>query len=125
MSLHVKKGDRVKVIAGKDRGRVGEVIAVHPEAEKVTVQGVNIVKRHLKDSAAQPQSGQVNKGGIIASEAPIHVSNVQLVISGTGANAVTSRVAHKRVEVTKRRADGTEYSATRSVRIAPKTGEEI
>ena len=124
-SLHVKKGDRVKVIAGKDKGTTGEIIAVFPEAQKVTVQGVNIVKRHLKDTSSQPQAGRVNQGGIIASEAPIHVSNVQLVVSGTGEKAVTSRVSYSRVEVTKRRADGSEYTATRSVRIARKTGEEI
>jgi large subunit ribosomal protein L24 len=55
-TLHVRKGDRVKVISGKDRGLVGEVIAVYPERNKVTVAGVNIVKRHLRDSAAQPQA---------------------------------------------------------------------
>ena len=125
MKLHVKKGDRVKVIAGKDKGTTGEIIAVFPESQKVTVQGVNIVKRHLKDTSSQPQAGRVNQGGIIASEAPIHVSNVQLVVSGTGDKAVTSRVSYKREEVTKRRADGSEYTATRSVRIARKTGEEI
>ena len=47
-TLHVRKGDRVKVISGKDRGLVGEVIAVYPERNKVTVAGVNIVKRHLR-----------------------------------------------------------------------------
>ena len=46
--LHVIKGDRVKVIAGKDKGAVGEIIAVHPESSRVTVSGVNIVKRHLR-----------------------------------------------------------------------------
>ncbi len=76
--LHVRKGDRVKVIAGKDKGVVGEVIAVHPERNKVTVAGVNIVKRHLKDTSAQPQARQTTKGGIVSSEAPIHASNVQL-----------------------------------------------
>ena len=83
-TLHVRKGDRVKVIAGKDRGLVGEVIAVDPERHRVTVAGVNIVKRHVKDTAKQPQSRQVNKGGIISSEAPIHASNVQLVVKNDG-----------------------------------------
>lgn len=121
-SLHVKKGDRVKVIAGKDRGVVGEIIAVYPERNKVTVQGVNIVKRHLKDR----QDGTRNpiKGGIIASEAPIHVSNVQLVVKVDGEEVVT-RVGYERQEVTRKRADGSEYTATRSVRIARKTGKEI
>lgn len=116
-SLHVKKGDRVKVIAGKDRGTIGEVIAVDIERQRVTVQGVNIVKRHLKDQASA--SGQQTKGGIISSEAAIHVSNVQLVV-GSGADAQVSRVGYKREEVTKRRADGTEYTALRSVRYLKK-----
>ena len=60
--LHVLKGDRVKVIAGKDKGLVGEVIAVYPERSKVTVAGVNIVKRHLKDTSAQPQGRQDHQG---------------------------------------------------------------
>ncbi len=121
-SLHVKKGDRVKVIAGKDKGKIGEIIAVSVESNRVTVEGVNIVKRHLRDQATQ--SGQQTKGGIVASEAPIHVSNVQLVI-GTGKDAKVTRVGHKRVEVTKRRPDGSEYTSERSVRIARSTGKEI
>lgn len=121
-SLHVKKGDRVKVIAGKDKGKIGEVIAVFPADERVTVEGVNVTKRHIKGGAT-PQGRQV-EGGVISAEAPIHVSNVQLVV-GSGKSAQVTRVGYKRVEVTKRRADGTEYTAERSVRIARKTGEEI
>ena len=68
--LHVLKGDRVKVIAGKDKGLVGEVIAVYPERNRVTVAGVNIVKRHLKDTSAQPQGRQTTKGGIVSSGGP-------------------------------------------------------
>src|SRR5674476_396767 len=79
-TLHVKKGDRVRVISGSDKGKIGEVLKVDVAAERVVVSGVNIVKRHKRDSAPQPQSGQVVKGGIIASEAPIHVSNVMLVV---------------------------------------------
>ncbi len=86
------------------------------------VEGVNIVKRHTRGGAT-PQGRQV-EGGIVSAEAPIHVSNVQLVV-GSGADATVTRVGHKRVEVTKRRPDGTEYKAERSVRIARKTGEEI
>ncbi len=123
--LHVRKGDRVKVIAGKDKGLVGEVIAVFPERNKVTVAGVNIVKRHLKDTSAQPQSRSTTKGGIVSSEAPIHVSNVQLVVKDASGEEVPTRVGYTRVEVTKRRPDGTEYKGFRSVRIARKTGEEI
>ena len=64
--LHVVKGDRVKVIAGKDKGAVGEVIAVYPERHRVTVAGVNIVKRHVRDTSAQPQGRQTTKGGIVS-----------------------------------------------------------
>ena len=123
--LHVRKGDRVKVITGKDKGLVGEVLAVFPERNKVTVAGVNIVKRHLKDTAAQPQSRQTTKGGIVSSEAPIHASNVQLVVKNDAGQEVVTRVGHERSEVTKRRPDGSEYKSTRSVRIARVTGEEI
>jgi large subunit ribosomal protein L24 len=123
--LHVIKGDRVKVIAGKDKGLIGEVIAVHPEANRVTVSGVNIVKRHMKDTSAQPQSRQTTKGGIISSEAPIHASNVQLVVKNADGKEVVTRIGYNRVEVTKRRPDGSEYKGTRAVRIARVTGEEI
>lgn len=123
-SLNVKKGDRVIVIAGKDKGTVGEVIKVDIERERVTVTGVNIIKRHKRDSAPQPQSGQVVKGGIIESEAPIHVSNVMHVVKKDGKN-VPTRVGYVREEVTRKRADGTEYTKTQAVRIARKTGEKI
>src|SRR3712207_8978795 len=123
--LHVVKGDRVKVIAGKDKGLVGEVIAVFPERQKVTVAGVNIAKRHLKDTSGQPQGRPGASGGIVSSEAPIHVSNVQLVVKNEAGDEVVTRVRYDRVEVTKRRPDGTEYTSTRAVRIARVTGEEI
>jgi large subunit ribosomal protein L24 len=123
--LHVRKGDRVKVIAGKDKGLVGEVIAVYPERNRVTVAGVNIVKRHLKDTSAQPQARQTTKGGIVSSEAPIHASNVQLVVKDDKGDEIVTRVGYQRAEVTKRRPDGSEYRSTRSVRIARATGEEI
>ena len=121
-SLHVKKGDRVKVIAGKDKGKTGEIIAVDPRAQKVTVEGVNVVKRHKRES--QGADGRRIEGGIISSEAPSHVSNVQLVTKVDGKEVVT-RVGYKRVDVTKKRSDGSEYPAQRSVRIAQKTGKEI
>lgn len=119
--LHVKKGDKVKVIAGKDKGLVGEIIAVYPERQKVTVQGANVITRHLRDEQGQ---GSSSKGGIVTYEAPIHVSNVQLVVTVDG-EEVPTRIGYQRSEVAKKRADGTEYSATRSVRVARKTGEEI
>jgi large subunit ribosomal protein L24 len=119
--LHVKKGDRVKVISGKDKGVVGEIIAVDPTRAKVTVEGVNLVKRHRRE---QPTPTGKTEGGIITSEAPIHVSNVQLVVKVDDEDVVT-RVGYKREEVSKRRPDGSEYKALRSVRIARRTGEEI
>ena len=122
--MKLRKGDRVKVIAGKDKGVVGEVIAVHPEDNRVVVQGVNIMKRHVRDTA-DPSTGRTTKGGIISSEAPIHASNVQLVVTVDGKKDVVTRVGYERREVTKKRPDGTEYTATRSVRIAKKTGKEI
>ena len=123
--LRVIKGDRVKVIAGKDKGLVGEVIAVFPERQKVTVAGVNIAKRHLKDTSAQPQGRNTTKGGIVSSEAPIHASNVQLVVKNDSGDEVVTRIGYDRVEVTKRRPDGSEYKSFRSVRIARATGQEI
>ena len=120
-SPSIKKGDTVKVIAGTDKGAQGKVIKVLRDSDRVIVEGVNLVKKH---TPANPQAGR-NSGGIIETEAPIHVSNVALVVSGKGKNAKTTRVGYKRVEVTKRRPDGTEYTAERSVRIARATGEEI
>jgi len=119
MGMHVKKGDRVRVIAGNDRGKTGEIIAVNPEAQTVTVTGVNVQKRHRKDRS-DGTGRQVIKGGIMSAEAPIHVSNVALVDGGT-----ITRVAYKREETKRKRPDGTEYTVTRSVRIAKKTGKEI
>jgi len=122
-SLPVKKGDRVRVLSGKDKGLVGEIIAVYPEKERVTVSGVNIIKRHRKDRPDSSGRGVI-KGGIITQEAPIHVSNVALVVRVDG-KEVTTRIGYERREVTKRRPDGTTYKAMRSVRIARKTGKEI
>ena len=114
-SLNIKKGDTVKVIAGKDKGAQGKVIAVLREADRVIVEGVNRVKRHTK--AVQQGGGT---GGIITQEAPVHVSNVMLVEGGT-----PTRVGFKRVDVEKRRPDGSTYAAQRSVRVSRRTGEEV
>ena len=123
-SLHVKKGDRVKVIAGKDKGKTGEIIAVDPRAQRVTVEGVNVVKRHKRES--QGANGRRIEGGIISSEAPIHVQLVTKVKDENGKDKeVVTRVGYERVDVTKRRSDGSTYQAQRSVRIASKTGKEI
>jgi large subunit ribosomal protein L24 len=113
-SMNIKKGDTVKVIAGKDKGAQGKVISVLREEQRVIVEGVNRVKRHTK---ATQQGGA---GGIITAEAPIHVSNVMLVEGDE-----VTRVAFRRDEVTKRRPDGSTYTATRSVRVSRKSGKEI
>ena len=97
--MKLKKGDRVKVIAGKDKGAVGEIMAVYPDANRVLVQGVNIMKRHVRDQA-DPNTGRTTKGGVISSEAPIHASNVQLVTKDADGNEVLTRAGSQRVEVT-------------------------
>jgi len=119
-TVSIKKGDHVRVIAGKDKGVEGKVIEVLTDADRVVVEGVNRVKRHTKAG----QAGGSNTGGIITSEAPIHVSNVALVVDVKG-KKVTTRIGFRRDEVTKTRPDGSTYKAHRSVRIAKKTGEEI
>ena len=106
MSVNIKKGDTVKVIAGKDKGVEGRVIAVLREEDRVIVEGVNRVKKHTK---TVNQGGRAGKtGGIVTTEAAIHVSNVMLVHKGK-----TTRVGYKI------QADGTK------VRIAKRNGEVI
>ena len=75
--MNIKKGDTVKVIAGKDKGAEGKVISVLREEDRVIVEGVNRVKRHTKVVNQGGRAGTT--GGIITREAPIHVSNVMLV----------------------------------------------
>ena len=75
--MKIKKGDKVIVIAGDDKGKTGEVLKAMPKLGKVIVQGVNLVKRHTKPS-------QTSAGGIITKEAPINVSNVAIVDPKTG-----------------------------------------
>ena len=117
-NLNIKKGDVVRVIAGKDKGAEGKVIAVDAEAQRVIVEGVNRIKRHTKVVNQGGRAGTT--GGIVTQEAAIHVSNVMLV-EGKG----VTRVGYKREEVLKRRPDGSTYAAHRSVRISRKTGKEI
>ena len=71
--MKIKKGDKVKVIAGDDKGVVAEVVAALPRSNRVIVEGVNVVKKHAKPSNAYPD------GGIVDKEMPISASNVQLV----------------------------------------------
>lgn len=76
--MHVKKGDKVRVISGKDKGKTGVILAAYPKDSRVLVEGVNIVKKHSKPSQVNPQ------GGIISFEAPIHVSNVMPIDPKSG-----------------------------------------
>ena len=71
MAARIRKGDKVVVLSGRDKGRSGEVIEVQPRAERALVRGVNMVKRHQKQTAQQ-------EGGIVSKELPIHLSNVAL-----------------------------------------------
>ena len=73
VKMKIKKKDRVIVLAGKDKGKVGEVTSVNPTDRRVVVSGVNMVARHTKPSQSNPQ------GGIVRKEAAIHVSNVALL----------------------------------------------
>ena len=117
-NMNIKKGDTVKVIAGKDKGAEGKVIRVLREQQRVVVEGVNRMKRHTKVGNQGGRAGTT--GGIITTEAPIHVSNVMLV-EGDG----VTRIGFRRDEVTKTRRDGSTYTAERSVRVSRKTGKEI
>ena len=70
--LHVKKGDTVMVLTGKDKGKVGKILKAIPKKMRVVVEGVNLIKKHQRPTQSNPE------GGIITKEAPIHVSNVLL-----------------------------------------------
>ena len=75
-AMKIKKGDTVKVIAGKDMGKDGKVIAVNVKDSTVIVEGINMVTKHTKPSAAN------QNGGIVSKEAPLHISNVMLLVDG-------------------------------------------
>ena len=102
MAAKIKKGDRVVVLTGKDKGREGAVTKVFPKEQRVLVEGINIVHRHTRPSQTDPQGGIKNK------EAPIHLSNVALVDSKGKPTRVGFRV------------DG-----DKKVRVAKTTGEVI
>ena len=114
--MKVKKGDTVEVIAGKDKGVQGKVIAVLIESDKVLVEGVNRIKKHTK--VGQSTRG-AKTGGIVTQEASVHVSNVMLLVEVDG-KKVGSRVGY-RVEKVER--DGRERTVR--VRYAKRTGEDI
>ena len=110
--LFVKKGDTVLVVSGKDRGLKGRVISASPDTQRVLVEGVNRVKKHTKVSQSARGSQQ---GGIVTTEAPVHVSNVQVVCVNCGK---ASRIGH-------RRSDADEAGKTHSVRICKRCNGDI
>lgn len=118
-TLGIRKGDTVQVIAGKDRGIKGKVIEVLPEAEKVIVEGVNRIKKHTR--IGQNARG-AKTGGIITTEAPIHISNVMIIDPDDGR---PTRIGYRKEKVEKRRPDGSTYDAERSVRISRRSGKDI
>jgi len=103
MAAKIKKGDKVVVIAGRDKGRKGEVTLVIPKEGRAIVQGVNLVKRHQKQT-------QTTEGGIISKEAPIQLSNIAIADPKDGK---ATRVGFKILD------DG------RKVRVAKRSGELI
>ncbi len=100
--LHIKVGDTVKVLAGESNGQEGKILSIDRKKMRAIVEGVNIIKKHTKPSAADPQ------GGIVETEAGIHVSNLMIVHNG-----VASRIGRKKNK------DG------KLVRYSKKSGEEI
>ena len=101
--MRVKKGDTVGVIAGKDKGKKGTVTKVFPKANRVLVEGVNLITKHQKPTAMNPQGGIVNK------EASVHISNVMPLDPETGKGT--------RVRV--------EMKDNKKVRVSVKSGKEI
>jgi large subunit ribosomal protein L24 len=96
MPARIRKGDTVEVLSGKHRGQRGTVLRVDVSAGRVTIERVNLVKKHQKPTAVQRQ------GGIIEREAPIHLSNVSLVHNGERTRVATHVVDGKRVRWSKK-----------------------
>ena len=101
--MHIKKGDNVYVLAGEDRGKTGRVLSVLPDKGRAIVEGVNMVTKATKPSAQNPQ------GGLVKKEAPIHLSNLNLVDPKTG----------KPTRIAIRRENG------KKIRISKKSNQEI
>ena len=106
MAAKIRKGDKVVVLVGRDQGRTGEVIEVRPDEARALVRGVNLVKRHQKQTAQQ-------EGGIVSKEAPVHLSNLALADPKDGK---PTRVSFKFIG---------EGDKRRKVRIAKRSGVEI
>jgi large subunit ribosomal protein L24 len=106
MAAKIRKGDKVVLLTGRDKGRTGEVFEVRPDDNRVMVRGINMVKRHQKQTAQQ-------EGGIISKEAPVHLSNVAIADPKDGK---PTRVGFKFVGTGEDR---------KKVRIAKRSGVEI
>ena len=106
MAAKIRKGDNVIVLTGRDRGRSGEVIEVRPDEARALVRGVNMVKRHQKQTGAQ-------EGGIISKEAPVHLSNLAIA---DPKDKKPTRIGFKFVG---------EGEGRRKVRVAKRSGVEI
>jgi large subunit ribosomal protein L24 len=102
MAARIRKGDRVVVIAGKDKGRTGEVIRVIPAEERAVIRGINVARRHQRQTAR-------DQGGIVSKEMPIHLSNIAIAAPSDGK---PTKVAFRRDK------DGVK-------RVAKRTGEVI
>ncbi|MBU0764150.1 MAG: 50S ribosomal protein L24 [Bacteroidetes bacterium] len=102
--LHIKRGDIVAIIAGDDKGRQGKILEVFRKKNSAIVEGANMISKHTKPNAANPQ------GGIIKKEAPIHISNLLLVDPSTGEPTRIGRRLNNKGKL---------------VRYAKKSGEEI
>jgi len=100
--MKIQKGDTIKVMTGADKGKEGRVIKIYPNADKILVEGIKIVKKHVRPNQENPQ------GGILEKEMPIHISNVALIVNGN-----PSRIGYKTLE------DG------KKVRYSKKTNEVI
>jgi large subunit ribosomal protein L24 len=92
MKMLIRPGDTVEVIAGKDKGKRGEVIKVLPWQGKVIVSGINIMKRHVKAGTGGREGARAMQGGIVDFEAPIHYSNVQFVCPACNNRTRVARV---------------------------------
>ncbi|ODN68912.1 50S ribosomal protein L24 [Methylobrevis pamukkalensis] len=106
MAAKIKKGDKVVVLTGKDKGKTGEVVQMMPSENRAVVRGVNLVRRHQKQTAQ-------TEGGILSKEAPIHVSNIAIADPKDGK---ATRVGFKIVG---------EGEKARKVRVAKRSGEQV
>ena len=100
--MHLKTGMTVRVMSGNHKGKEGKIHYVHPKKQRVIIEGVNLIKRHMRPSQENPQ------GGVVEREGAIHISNVMLIHGGK-----PTRIGYKKLD------DGSK------VRIATKTGDEI